>query len=142
MCLRYTCHQIILGWKTYRYYYETDELPNPRPIQPKKSQANSGIWATFFLTANIFSWVGIGFIQETDYKKPNPDKFSANILMVFMRLVAVYLNCVSWVPMFSQIIGLINGFLLHDLDLPGRADRFPICTICSSFCHVGAAYSA
>ena len=25
-----------LGWKTYKYYYETDELPNPRPTQPKK----------------------------------------------------------------------------------------------------------
>ena len=27
-----------------------------------------------FPKANNFSWVGIGFIQETDYKKPNPTK--------------------------------------------------------------------
>ena len=27
---------LVLGWKTYKYYYETDELPNPRPTQPKK----------------------------------------------------------------------------------------------------------
>ena len=31
-----------------------------------------------FPTANSFSWVGIDFIQDTDYKKPNPTKFSTN----------------------------------------------------------------
>ena len=30
-------YQILLGWKTYKYYCETDELPNPRPTQPKKN---------------------------------------------------------------------------------------------------------
>ena len=34
-CLRYT--KILLGWDTYEYYYETVELPNPRPTQPKKN---------------------------------------------------------------------------------------------------------
>ena len=29
-----------------------------------------------FPIANIFSWIGIDFIQETDYKKPNPTKIS------------------------------------------------------------------
>ena len=29
-------YQILLGWKQYEYYYETVELPNPRPTQPKK----------------------------------------------------------------------------------------------------------
>ena len=29
-------YQILLGWKTYKYYYETDELPNTRPTRPKK----------------------------------------------------------------------------------------------------------
>ena len=33
--LRYT--KIMLGWKTYEYYYETDKLPNPRPSQPNKN---------------------------------------------------------------------------------------------------------
>ena len=43
-------YQIILGWKTCtgKCYYDTDELPNPRPTQPKQKY--------------IFSWVGIGFI--------------------------------------------------------------------------------
>ena len=34
-----------------------------------------------FPIANIFSWIGIDFIQETDYKKPNPTKTSANTLL-------------------------------------------------------------
>ena len=29
-------YQIMLGWRSCRYYRETDELPNPRPAQPKK----------------------------------------------------------------------------------------------------------
>ena len=30
-----------------KYCYETDELPNPRPTQPKEKVVKSGIWATF-----------------------------------------------------------------------------------------------
>ena len=32
----FAMYQILLGWKTCKCYYETDELPNPRPTQPKK----------------------------------------------------------------------------------------------------------
>ena len=33
---------ILLGLKTYKYiFYETDELPNPRPAQPKKNWVKS-----------------------------------------------------------------------------------------------------
>ena len=32
----FAIYQILLGWKRCKYYCETDELPNPRPIQPKK----------------------------------------------------------------------------------------------------------
>ena len=52
----------MLGWKTHEYYYENDELPNPRPTKPKKNQVKSGDWAIFNQSANIFSRVGIGFI--------------------------------------------------------------------------------
>ena len=31
-------YQILLGWNTCEYYFETDELPNPRPTQPKKNE--------------------------------------------------------------------------------------------------------
>ena len=62
----FAIYQILLGWKTYKYYHEPKKLPNPRPIQPKKKKVKSGIWATFFPQQNIFSWVGIDFKQETD----------------------------------------------------------------------------
>ena len=36
------------------YFYETVELPNPRPTQPKKNQVKSGIWATFSHSKKCF----------------------------------------------------------------------------------------
>ena len=55
--------QILMGWKQYEYCYETVELPNPRPTQPKKNQAKSGIWATFSHSKYFFvgwDWFYIG----------------------------------------------------------------------------------
>ena len=35
----FAIYLLLLGWKTYIHiYYETDELPNPRPTQPKKNR--------------------------------------------------------------------------------------------------------
>ena len=76
----------MLGWKTYKHY-ETDELPNPRPTQPRKIRFKVA-FGPLFPTANIFWWVGIGFIYETDYKKPNPTKFSANTVMSRLAVFA------------------------------------------------------
>ena len=45
---------------THKYYYETDELPNSRPTQPKKIKG--GKWATFSHNNKKKSRVGIGFI--------------------------------------------------------------------------------
>ena len=64
----FAIYQIMLGWKTYEYYYETDELPNPRPTQPKENQVKRGIWATFFPQIffrglRLFFYVG-NIIQE------------------------------------------------------------------------------
>ena len=39
-----------------------------------------------FPTAILFSWVGIGFIEATDFKKPNPTKFSANTGLMHIKL--------------------------------------------------------
>lgn len=58
----FAIHQVLLAWETYAYDHETDELFNPRPTQPQE----------------MFSRVEVGFMQGTDYKKPNPTKFSAN----------------------------------------------------------------
>ena len=55
-------YQILLGWKTCEHYYETDELPNPRPTQPKKNQAERGIWASFPHSFFFFRGLGFGFI--------------------------------------------------------------------------------
>ena len=32
----FAIYQLMLGWKTCKYYCETDELPNPRPTQSNK----------------------------------------------------------------------------------------------------------
>ena len=81
-CLRYT--KILLGWKTYKYYYETDELPNPRPTQPKqKNRLKVAFLGHFFAHSKIFfSRVGIDFFcRKTDCEEPNPTKSSANTLL-------------------------------------------------------------
>ena len=58
-CLPYI-YQTLLGWKTYKYYHEANEIPNPCA---NPTQAKLGLkWATFSPTAFVFSWVGIGFI--------------------------------------------------------------------------------
>ena len=55
--------QILMGWKTCKYYYETDELPNPK-ANPTQGKIRLKVWrwGHFFPKANIFSWVGIDFI--------------------------------------------------------------------------------
>ena len=59
----FAIYQIMLGWKTYKYYYKTDELPNPRPTQPKKIRLKVAFGPPLFSHSKIiFPWVGIGFI--------------------------------------------------------------------------------
>ena len=58
--------------------FPTQGHPNRRKIRLKVA-----FGPPLFPTANSFSWVGIDFIQETDYKKPNPTKFSANTLYYY-----------------------------------------------------------
>ena len=49
-------YQILLGWKTYKYY-ETDELLNPRLNQSKKNHVKSGI-----LSHNKYFFCGLGLV--------------------------------------------------------------------------------
>ena len=72
-----TIFQIVLSLKTFNYCYETDELPNPR-----KDIGSKVAFGPHFPAADIFSWVGIGYMWETDCKKPNPTKLSANTLLI------------------------------------------------------------
>ena len=60
----FSIYQILFGWKTYKYYYETDELPYPRKIRLKV------VFGSFFPTAKVFfvgwDWFYIGNrLQET-----------------------------------------------------------------------------
>ena len=50
----------------------TQGQPNPRKNILSRLKAAVG---PLFPTANTFSWVGIYFIEETKYKKPNPNQF-------------------------------------------------------------------
>ena len=70
----FAIYEILLSWKTCKYYHETDEPSNPGPGQPKKEQVEVA-FGPLFPTANNFSWVRIGFILETDYKKLNRTNF-------------------------------------------------------------------
>ena len=49
----------------------TQGQPNPRKNTGRLKVAFGSL---FFSTANIFSLVGIVFMWETDYKKPNPNQ--------------------------------------------------------------------
>ena len=81
-------YQILLGWETYKYYYETVELPNPRPTQPKPRKNRLKVaFGPLFPTSDNFWWAGIGFVWETDYKKPNPSNSSANPLIGLVLFV-------------------------------------------------------
>ena len=62
--------------------FPTQGQPNPRKIRLKVA------FRPLFPTANTFSWVGICFIWETDCKKPNPTKFSANTPIIL--IVSLY----------------------------------------------------
>ena len=71
------CNFTKLCWigKHKKYDHETDKLSNPRPTQPKKKlRLKSGIRATFFLQANVFSWAGIDFILGNRPHETQPDQ--------------------------------------------------------------------
>ena len=73
----FAIYRIMLRWKTYKYFYETDELPNSRPTQPKKraKMAFGPLFVAFgplFPTANIFSCVGINLYRKQMKKLNSP----------------------------------------------------------------------
>ena len=82
-----------------KYYYETDELPNLRPAQPKKIKFCVGFgikqWFIFWIRGDETRTLKVAFRpyskwffegwdwfykgNKADYKTPNPTKFSANL---------------------------------------------------------------
>ena len=92
----------MLGWKAHKHYYETDELPNPRPTQPNKIRLKVA-FGPLFPTAYIFWWVWIDFIWETDYKKVNPTKFCGNsTLYILYSMYILYILYILYIRL-SQI---------------------------------------
>ena len=71
----FAIYQILLGWKTCKYYYETDELPNPRPTQPKKKSGWKWRLGHFFPTAKWFfvgwDWFYIGNRLQENLTQPS-----------------------------------------------------------------------
>ena len=57
----FAIYQILLGWKTYRCYYETDDSPTQGQPNLRKSRLNLA-FGSLLPTANTFSWVEIGII--------------------------------------------------------------------------------
>ena len=66
----FAIYQIVLGWKTCKYYYETDELPNPRPTQHKKNEVKSGIWPTFSHRKIFFRGSGLILYRKQTTRNP------------------------------------------------------------------------
>ena len=69
-------YQIIWGWKTYKYYYETDEFPNPRPTQPTKKMVESGIWATFSHGKYFVRGLGLVLYRKQTTRNPTQPNYS------------------------------------------------------------------
>ena len=70
----------MLGWKTLKIVVKPTNSPTHGQPNPRTIRFNVA-FGPLVPTANIFAWVGIYFIQETDYKKLNPNKFSASTLL-------------------------------------------------------------
>ena len=58
----FSIYQILLGWETYKYYYETDELPYPRPTQNQEKNRLVAFGALFSRSKYFFEGWGWFFI--------------------------------------------------------------------------------
>ena len=76
-CLRFT--KILLGWKTSKYDYETDQLPNPRPTLPKKKKVKAVLCAglLFLGCKHIFFCFQVSFrpVQRGNRAGSSRNKF-------------------------------------------------------------------
>ena len=85
--------------------------PNQGQPNPRKIRSKSGTWATFL--AKKYFFVGWDcFFLETDYKKPNPIKFSAKTPYFYANIepMGIYtgLDCC-----FYLARNIVNGFIKY-----------------------------
>ena len=77
----FAIYQFLLSWKTHKYYYENRRTPQPKANPTQEKIRLKVAFGTVFPTAK-YLFVGWNwFLIGTDYKKPNPTKFSANTLI-------------------------------------------------------------
>ena len=99
-----------MGWQTCKYYYETDETPQPQGQNPnpEKVRLKSGIWATLFfspVSKYFFVWLGlILYTKQTTRNTTQPNSprrefffffFSCSrgfVAVVNLCALAVYLS--------------------------------------------------
>ena len=75
-------YQIMLGWKTCKYYHETYDLPNPRPTQSDKNYVKN---VGHIFPQQIVFLVGVGiwcYIGNRPQETQSPTKTSANSLLL------------------------------------------------------------
>ena len=83
----FAIYQILLGWKTYRYYYETNELPNPMPPpNPRKIRLKWSL-GHFFPTAYNFRELGLIHIGNR-LQETRANQILRKIPTIFLVLVS------------------------------------------------------
>ena len=80
----FAIHQTLLGWTTYKYDYETDELPNPRPTQPRKNEVKKWQLGHFFPQQIFLPGLGLVLYRKQTTKTSNQTEFSANTVILLL----------------------------------------------------------
>ena len=68
----------MLGWKTDKYYYETDKLPSPRPTQPKKKWLRVA-FGHFFPQQITFRGLGVIYCRKQTTRNPTQSNSSQTL---------------------------------------------------------------
>ena len=105
-CLRYT--KLCSDGKHVSIMMKPTNSPIQGQPNPRKNRLKVA-FGPLFPTANNFSWVGIGFIQETDYKKPNPTKFSAKHPIILRGAIVIRTHDVPQNPHIPLFLRSILG---------------------------------
>ena len=79
-------YHVLLGWKTCKYYYETVELPNPRPTPTQDKLGYKWHLDHFFPQQIFFRGLGLIFYRKQTINTRNrtEPKSSANTLFCLL----------------------------------------------------------
>ena len=85
----FAIYQILLSWGNILLLSWNRRTPQPKanPTQDEIPGRLKVAFGTLLLTASSFSWGGIDFMSETDYKKPNPTKFCSVLSLIFFLIL-------------------------------------------------------